>query len=132
MNARALNALADVICRAQEQDRTPMGIAVRVEAAGMLQSPESAAEMEHLRAARRVEHVWYCHKARMERRERERADRLAGEARALRTERAATNAALAAGDEQREQLLKRIAALEERAKVVEEFVAERAGYIVAI
>jgi hypothetical protein len=49
VNARALNALAGVICRAQEQDRTPMGIAIAVESAGMLQSPESAVELERLR-----------------------------------------------------------------------------------
>lgn len=53
MNARALNALAGVICRAQENGKqTPMGIAIAVESAGLLQSPESAAELEQLRSER--------------------------------------------------------------------------------
>jgi hypothetical protein len=50
VNTRALNALAGVICRAQEQDRTPMGIAFAVDAAGMHMSPETAVELEQLRA----------------------------------------------------------------------------------
>ncbi|MER5715787.1 hypothetical protein [Streptomyces sp. NPDC002132] len=50
MNTKALNSLADLICRAQEQDRTPMGIAFAVEAAGRHMSPETAAELERLRA----------------------------------------------------------------------------------
>ena len=50
MNARALNALAGVICRAQENGKqTPMGLAIAVESAGLLLSPESAAELEELR-----------------------------------------------------------------------------------
>ncbi|MFF7550880.1 hypothetical protein ACFZCU_45860 [Streptomyces canus] len=50
MNTKALNALADVICRAQEQDRTPMGIAFAVDSAGLHMSPETAAELESLRS----------------------------------------------------------------------------------
>lgn len=50
MNTKALNSLADLICRAQEQDRTPMGIAFAVDAAGRHMSPEVAAELESLRA----------------------------------------------------------------------------------
>lgn len=51
--ARAVNQLADVICRAQKQGRvTPAGIAMAVDAAGLLQSPETAAELDRLRAAR--------------------------------------------------------------------------------
>jgi DNA anti-recombination protein RmuC len=49
MRTKAITALADVICRAQQQDRTPAGIAFAIESAGMLQSPETAAELEHLR-----------------------------------------------------------------------------------
>jgi hypothetical protein len=50
VNARALNALAGVICRAQENGKqTPMGLAIAVESAGLLLSPESAAELERLR-----------------------------------------------------------------------------------
>ncbi len=49
MNTKALNALAGVICRAQEQDRTPMGIAFAVDSAGMHMSPEMAAEHAQLR-----------------------------------------------------------------------------------
>jgi hypothetical protein len=52
MNARALNALAGVIAAAMRQDRTPMGIALAIESAGLLQSPESAAELVALRAER--------------------------------------------------------------------------------
>jgi hypothetical protein len=47
VNARALNALAGVICRAQENGKqTPMGIAIAVESADMLMSPEAAAELD--------------------------------------------------------------------------------------
>ncbi|MET9517002.1 hypothetical protein [Streptomyces sp. NPDC002994] len=50
MNTRALNQLAELICRAQANGaRTPMGIAFAIDAAGMLQSPEIAAELEALR-----------------------------------------------------------------------------------
>ena len=49
MNTQALNSLAALICRAQEQDRTPMGIAFAIEAAGRHMSPEVAAELEALR-----------------------------------------------------------------------------------
>lgn len=49
MNTRALNALAGVIAAAMKQDRTPMGIAIAIESAGMLQSPETAAAYEQLR-----------------------------------------------------------------------------------
>jgi chorismate mutase len=49
MRTYDLNALAGVICAAQTQDRTPMGIAFAIESAGMLQSPETAAEMQRLR-----------------------------------------------------------------------------------
>jgi len=50
VNTKALNELAALICRAQEQDRTPMGIAFAVDAAGRHMSPEVAAELERLRA----------------------------------------------------------------------------------
>lgn len=50
MNTKALNELAALICRAQEQDRTPMGIAFAVDAAGRHMSPEVAAEMAALKA----------------------------------------------------------------------------------
>lgn len=50
MNAKALNSLADLICRAQESGRrTPMGIAMAIDAAGRHMSPETAAELERLR-----------------------------------------------------------------------------------
>jgi hypothetical protein len=49
VNTKALNSLADLICRAQEQDRTPMGIALAIDAAGRHMSPETAAELEALR-----------------------------------------------------------------------------------
>jgi len=49
VNTQALNSLADLICRAQEQDRTPMGIAFRIDAAGRHMSPEVAAELAALR-----------------------------------------------------------------------------------
>lgn len=49
MNSKALNSLADLVCRAQEQDRTPMGIAFAIDSAGRHMSPETAAELEQLR-----------------------------------------------------------------------------------
>ncbi len=49
MNTKALNELAALICRAQEQDRTPMGIAFAIDAAGRHMSPETAAELAALR-----------------------------------------------------------------------------------
>lgn len=42
MNARRVNAAAGVICAAQKTRQTPAGIAAALEAAGLLQSPESA------------------------------------------------------------------------------------------
>ena len=50
MNTKALNSLAELICAAQEQDRTPMGIAFAIDAAGRHMSPEVAAELEALRS----------------------------------------------------------------------------------
>lgn len=50
MNTKALNSLADLICRAQEQGkRTPMGIAMAIDSAGRHMSPETADELEQLR-----------------------------------------------------------------------------------
>lgn len=50
MNTKALNSLADLICRAQEQGkRTPMGIAMAIDSAGRHMSPEVAAELHDLR-----------------------------------------------------------------------------------
>ncbi|AZM46612.1 hypothetical protein DMB38_13010 [Streptomyces sp. WAC 06738] len=52
MNAptRAVSALADVILRAQENGRrTPMGIAFAIDAARMVMSPETAADLDRLR-----------------------------------------------------------------------------------
>lgn len=50
-DVRALTALADVICRAQQNGYvTPMGFAFAIDAAGMLASPETAAELVTLRA----------------------------------------------------------------------------------
>jgi hypothetical protein len=51
VNTKALNSLADVICRAQTNGkRTPMGIAMAIDSAGRHMSPETAAEMDRLRA----------------------------------------------------------------------------------
>ncbi|GFH36580.1 hypothetical protein [Streptomyces pacificus] len=44
MRTKALNQLAGVVCAAQAKDRTPMGIAMAIESAGMMQTPETAAE----------------------------------------------------------------------------------------
>ncbi|MGW9249710.1 hypothetical protein [Streptomyces badius] len=49
MNARRINAAAGVILAAQKQRQTPAGIAAALEDAGLLQSPESAAELVALR-----------------------------------------------------------------------------------
>ncbi|MEU7431053.1 hypothetical protein AB0B07_09375 [Streptomyces sioyaensis] len=51
MNTRLVNQAADLICRTMQTHRTPAGIAAALDAAGMLQSPETAAELERLRAA---------------------------------------------------------------------------------
>lgn len=50
MNAHRVNAAAGVILAAQKQKNTAAGIAASLEATGMLQSPESAAELVALRA----------------------------------------------------------------------------------
>lgn len=50
MNAHRVNAAAGVILAAQKQKNTAAGIAASLEAAGLLQSPESAAELVALRA----------------------------------------------------------------------------------
>ncbi|MFI9079174.1 hypothetical protein ACIGW8_22340 [Streptomyces sioyaensis] len=49
MNTRLINSTADLICRTMQTHRTPSGIAAALDAAGMLQSPESAAELASLR-----------------------------------------------------------------------------------
>lgn len=52
---RAINAAADVICRAMQQDKSlPATLAYALDAAGMLQSPESTAELARLRAERQT------------------------------------------------------------------------------
>lgn len=50
MNARRVNAAAGVISAAQKTKQTAAGIAASLEAAQLLQSPESAAEVVALRA----------------------------------------------------------------------------------
>lgn len=49
MNTKAVNSVAGVILAAQRQDRTPAGIALALESAQLLMSPEIAAELEYLR-----------------------------------------------------------------------------------
>lgn len=49
MNAKRVSAASGVICAAQKTRQTPAGIAAALEAAGLLQSPESAAELVALR-----------------------------------------------------------------------------------
>ncbi|MEV5261787.1 hypothetical protein AB0L02_27575 [Streptomyces anulatus] len=49
MNAKRVSAAAGVILAAQKTKQTPAGIAAALEAAGLLQSPESAAELVALR-----------------------------------------------------------------------------------
>ncbi|MYX16886.1 hypothetical protein GTY67_26415 [Streptomyces sp. SID8374] len=49
MNAKRVSAAAGVVLAAQKQRQTPAGIAAALEAAGLLQSPESAAELVALR-----------------------------------------------------------------------------------
>ncbi|MFJ5057754.1 hypothetical protein ACIP72_37005, partial [Streptomyces cyaneofuscatus] len=51
MNAKRVSAAAGVVLAAQKQRQTPAGIAAALEAAGLLQSPESAAERVALREA---------------------------------------------------------------------------------
>ncbi|MFG2826045.1 hypothetical protein ACGFWI_00955 [Streptomyces sp. NPDC048434] len=50
MNARMVSQASDLICRTMKTRVTPAGIAAALDAAGMLQSPETAAELERLRA----------------------------------------------------------------------------------
>lgn len=50
MNVRAINSAAGVILAALEQNRVPAGIAAALDAAGLLNSPEHAAEVTALRA----------------------------------------------------------------------------------
>ncbi|WP_425832631.1 hypothetical protein [Streptomyces fractus] len=52
MNTRAINSAAGVILAAVQQGRVPAGIALALDAAGLLNSPEHAAEFEHLRQER--------------------------------------------------------------------------------
>ncbi|MFF7949072.1 hypothetical protein [Streptomyces griseorubiginosus] len=49
MNARLVNTVADVINAALTQNRTAAGIAMALESAQLLQSPETAAEVQRLR-----------------------------------------------------------------------------------
>ncbi|MCX4601172.1 hypothetical protein OG402_11805 [Streptomyces anulatus] len=58
MNAKRINAAAGVIYAAQKVRSTATGIATALEAAGLLQSPESAAELVALRIDRDVCHDW--------------------------------------------------------------------------
>lgn len=52
MNCRAINAASGVILAAQQQGRIAAGIALALDAAGLLNSPEHAAEHERLRTER--------------------------------------------------------------------------------
>ncbi|WP_225811264.1 hypothetical protein [Streptomyces spinosus] len=45
MNTRSVNSAAGVILAAMQQNRTPAGIALALEAAGLLMSPEAAKDM---------------------------------------------------------------------------------------
>ncbi|WP_431999266.1 hypothetical protein [Streptomyces sioyaensis] len=49
MNTRLINSAADLICRTMQTHRTPAGIAAALDAAGMLQSPETVVDLEVLR-----------------------------------------------------------------------------------
>ncbi|MEV5770136.1 hypothetical protein AB0L49_02530 [Streptomyces antimycoticus] len=52
-DSKALNSLADLICRAQKQGRrTPMGIAMAIESAQRHMTPETAAELDRLQVER--------------------------------------------------------------------------------
>jgi hypothetical protein len=68
VNTKALNSLADLICRAQEQDRTPMGIAFAIDSAGRHMPPETAAELERLRAEAESSRVDWARLSRAEQR----------------------------------------------------------------
>ncbi|MGW2379267.1 hypothetical protein [Streptomyces sp. NPDC001658] len=50
MNTKLVNTAADVILAALTQNRTAAGIAMALESAQLLMSPETAAELERLRA----------------------------------------------------------------------------------
>ena len=97
MNTKRVNSAAGVINEVLAQDRTAAGIALALESAQLLMSPETAAELERLRS----------------------------EVAALRVERHSTNEAL---DDAVQALRER----EKREAIVAKFVADRAGYIIAI
>lgn len=99
MNARLVNSAAGVVQAAMEQGRrTATGIAVALESAQLLMTPEIAAELERLRARvaeleaqRQADHGTWQHDLRTARSEREAtAARIAG----LESERHSTNEAL--------------------------------------
>ncbi|MFJ5802716.1 hypothetical protein [Streptomyces decoyicus] len=54
MNARLISAAADLICRSMKTKQTAAGIAADLDAAGMLQSPETAAKAERDRESLRA------------------------------------------------------------------------------
>lgn len=92
MNTRSVNSAAGVILAAMQQNRTAAGIAMALEAAGLLMSPEAARDM----ASVSTDAVQVAEKAVGElRREHEESARLRARVAELEAERHATNDALA-------------------------------------
>ncbi|MFI5525035.1 hypothetical protein [Streptomyces platensis] len=121
MNTLLIKAAADLICRTMRTYRTPAGIAAALDAAGMLQSPEAAAELEQLRASvaelestagrRRI--AWQRARTRA-RAAGGAADRCAAQAAELQLALQDTVGALLAGQLEREVLRARVAELEQQ------------------
>lgn len=150
MNTRLVNSAAGVILAALEQNRTAAGIAMALESAGLLMSPESAADIasvssdavalleqavvelkrEHgLSAGLRQEVdrlflVWGSARMRA-RRKNEALKKLRARVSELEAERHVTNEALSDAAEA-------LRVSRDRDAVVAEFVADRASYITAI
>lgn len=92
MNTRSVNSAAGVVLAAMQQNRTPAGIAMALEAAGLLMSPEAARDLASVSA----DAVAVAEKAVAElRREHEESARLRARVAELEAERHATNKALA-------------------------------------
>ncbi|MGW5616205.1 hypothetical protein [Streptomyces sp. NPDC003877] len=119
MNTRRVNGAAGVILAALEQDRTPAGIALALESAGLLMTPETAADMASVSAdAVRV------------------AEESVEELRREHAESARLRLALREACDQVAELecelggaTARVAELEQQASVVAKFVAKRAEYV---
>lgn len=112
MNTRSVNAAAGVILAAQQQGRTAAGIAMALESAQLLQSPERAAEFERLRAERDE----FC----------DRVDTLTAVARGNKRHVAGLVVQLQSMQRERDEALARVAALELERRSTNEALSDAA------